>query len=94
MSAQHFLTIAGRWRQHVEASGIDKALPRREQGLAMLMFYAGFSAALDAGLEVAEFPEDEAMMPFARSSSVRERILLVAPRILKDPVSWRFSGLK
>jgi len=34
------------------------------------------------------------MMPFARSSSVRERILLVAPRILKEPVIWRFSGLK
>ena len=61
MSAQKFLTIAGRWREHVKASGIDKALPKREQGLAMMMFYAGFSAALDAGLEVAELPEDEAM---------------------------------
>ena len=57
----NFSTIAGRWRQHVAASGIDKALPRREQGLAMLMFYAGFAAALDAAIEVAEFPEDEAV---------------------------------
>jgi len=56
-----FRTVAGRWKQHVEASGIDKSLPRKEQALAMLMFYAGFSASLDAALEVAAFPEDEAI---------------------------------
>lgn len=56
-----FLTIAGRWKQHVQASAIDKALPRKEQALAMLMFYAGFSAALDAAMEVAAFEEGEAI---------------------------------
>lgn len=82
MSAQQFLTIAGRWKQHVEASGIDKALPRREQGLAMLMFYAGFSAALDAGLEVAEFPEDEAMQLLTAMHTEVKQIEAMATRIL------------
>lgn len=56
-----FRTIAGRWRDHVAASGIDKALPKREQALAMMMFYAGVAAALEAGMEVAQFPEAEAV---------------------------------
>jgi hypothetical protein len=82
VSAQQFLTIAGRWRQHVEASGIDKALPRREQGLAMLMFYAGFSAALDAGLEVAEFPEDEAMQLLSAMHTEVKQVEAMATRVL------------
>ena len=61
---KEFLTIAGRWREHVRISGLDKALPPRELSLAMLMFYAGFSACLDAGLEIAEFPDDQAMKLF------------------------------
>lgn len=60
MSGQ-FLTIAGRWKQHVAASGLDKTLPRKEQAHAMLMFYAGFSAALEATSEVATFEEAEAV---------------------------------
>lgn len=55
-----FLTIAGRWKRNAAISGIDK-FPRKEQALAMMMFYAGFSAALEANLEIAEFPEDEAV---------------------------------
>lgn len=82
MSAQQFLTIAGRWKQHVEASGIDKALPRREQGLAMLMFYAGFSAALDAGLEAAEFPEDEAMQLLSAMHTEVKQVEAMATRVL------------
>ena len=82
MSSAEFRTIAGRWRQHVEASGIDKALPKREQGLAMLMFYAGFSAALDAGLEVAEFPEDEAMQLLPAMHTEVKQIEALAARIL------------
>ena len=61
MSTAKFLSIAGRWQEHVKASGIDKTLPKKELGLAMLMFYAGFSAALDATAEAADFPEAEAM---------------------------------
>lgn len=61
MSTGQFLSIAGRWQQHVKATGIDKTLPRKELGLAMLMFYAGFSAALDATAETADYPEGEAV---------------------------------
>ena len=61
MSNGTFLTVAGRWKHHVQASKIDRSLTRREQALAMLMFYAGFSAALDATMEVAEFDEQEAV---------------------------------
>lgn len=56
-----FRTISGRWKQHVAATGIDHSLSRRQQSLAMLMFYAGFSAGLDAVIEMSEFPENEAM---------------------------------
>lgn len=56
-----FRTIAERWRDHVAVSGIDKALLKQELALAILMFYAGFSAALDAGTEVAAFSDAEAV---------------------------------
>lgn len=59
--APTFLSIAGRWRQHVAASGMDKRLSKRDQALAMMMFYAGFSASLDASMELAEYPEEQAM---------------------------------
>lgn len=67
MSTNHkpFLSVAARWREHVRVSGLDKALPPRELSLAMLMFYAGFSASLDAGLEIAEFSDDQAMRLFS-----------------------------
>lgn len=81
MSGQEFLTIAGRWRQHVAASGLDKALPKREQSLAMMMFYAGFSAALDAGLEVADYPEDEAMQLLAALHTEVKQIEALATRV-------------
>jgi hypothetical protein len=61
MSGNQFLTIAGRWRQHVQAGGLDKVMPKEQQRFAMLMFYAGFGAALEAANEVAAFPEGEAM---------------------------------
>lgn len=54
-------TVAGRWRLHVNASGMEQVLSKQEQGLAMLMFYAGFGAALDAALELAEFEEETAV---------------------------------
>lgn len=82
MSAQQFLTIAGRWRQHVDASGIDKALSKRELDLAMLMFYAGFSASLDAGLEVSEFPEDEAMQLLTALHTEVKQVEAMVSRIL------------
>lgn len=82
MSGQQFLTIAGRWRQHVASSGIDKALPKREQGLAMMMFYAGFSAALEAGIEVAEFPEDEAVQLLSALHTEVKQVEALATRAL------------
>lgn len=81
MSAQ-FLTIAGRWKQHLTASGMDKALPTREQGLAMLMFYAGFSAALDASMEAAGFPEAEAMHLLNAMHTEVKQVEALAARIL------------
>ena len=77
-----FLTIAGRWQQHVKASGIDKALPTREQGLAMLMFYAGFSASLDATMEVADFPEDQAMELLSALHAEVKQVEAMAARLL------------
>lgn len=56
-----FLSITGRWKQHVEQSGMDKTMSERDQSLGMLMFYAGFSASLEASVEIAEYPEDQAM---------------------------------
>jgi len=77
-----FLTIAGRWKQHVQASGIDKALPRREQVLAMLMFYAGFSASLDATLEVAQFDEAEAVQLLEALRTEVRQVEAMATRIV------------
>ena len=82
MTDKSFRTIAGRWRDHVAASGIDKSMPRREQALAMLMFYAGFAAALDAGLEVAEFPEREAMQLLTAMHTEVKQIEALATRVL------------
>ncbi len=82
MNGKQFLTIAGRWRQHVEASGIDKSLPRSEQALAMLMFYAGFSAALDANLEIAEFSEAEAMQLLSALHTEVQQIEAMATHML------------
>ena len=77
-----FLTVAGRWKQHVAASGIDQKLPKREQALAMLMFYAGFSAALEAALEVAEFEENEAMHLLQALQTEVEQVEAMASRLL------------
>ena len=59
-----FLTIAGRWRQRAEQSGLNK-LPTRDQALCVAMFYAGFSAALEANMEVADYEDYVAMRLFA-----------------------------
>lgn len=61
MTPDKFLTIAGRWKQCSAAAGLDKVLERREQALAMAMFFAGFSASLEAGIEIAAYPQEEAM---------------------------------
>lgn len=79
---KQFLSIAGRWRQHVAASGIDKSLPKHEQSLAVLMFYAGFSAALDANLEIAELEEDEAVQILIALDAEVKQIEAMAARIL------------
>lgn len=59
-SPKPFLTIAERWREHARISNMDKALTKRDLTLAMVMFHAGFSASLDAGLEIADFDDDRA----------------------------------
>lgn len=82
-----FLTVAGRWKQHVAASGIDKALPRREQALAMLMFYAGFSAALDAGLKIADLPDADAVHLLVALQAEVKQMEAMAARILSGTVT-------
>lgn len=77
-----FLSIAGRWRKHVAAAKLDTVLPKREQALAMLMFYAGFSAALDAAQEVAMFSEDEAISLLTKLSEEVLTVEAIAGRVL------------
>lgn len=74
MGTKQFRTIAGRWREHAKAAGLEQ-LPRAEQAKAMLMFYAGFGAALDASIELADFHEIEAMHML---SSLHKEVKLVA----------------
>jgi hypothetical protein len=59
VSRDQFLTIKGRWARCVAASGLDKILSRREQALAMMCFYSGFSACIEANVEMAELPDDQ-----------------------------------
>jgi hypothetical protein len=77
-----YATIAGRWKHHVAASGIDKTLPRKEQALAMLMFYAGFSAALDATTELAAFDEAEAVQILQALHTEVKQVEAMATRLL------------
>lgn len=74
MTSKQFLTISGRWKQHAQAAGLDQR-PREEQAKAMLLFFAGFSAALDATMEIAELDELEAMRML---SCMHEEVKLVA----------------
>ncbi|MGL4526737.1 MAG: hypothetical protein ACRCUC_07150 [Aestuariivirga sp.] len=56
-----FLTVAGRWANH--RAILERAGMQREQlTFAMMCFYAGFAAALEAGLEIADEPEDSALV--------------------------------
>jgi hypothetical protein len=80
--AKEFLTIAGRWKQQVHASRIYETLPRQERALAMLMFYAGFSAALDAGSEAAAFPDGEAVRLLAALHTELQQVESMATRVL------------
>lgn len=82
MSNPQFLTIAGRWRQHAAAGGIEQRLSNRDQALAMMMFYAGFSAALDAALELAEYPEGEAMQLMMALSKEVQQVESMAAQLL------------
>lgn len=82
MSPTQFLTIAGRWKQHTEVSGLNKALPRREQALAMMMFYAGFSAALEATVELADFEEEDAMRLLSALHAEKDQVTSLAERLL------------
>jgi hypothetical protein len=84
MSTIKFRSIAGRWRDHVAASGIDKSLPRTEQALAMMMFYAGFAASLEAGVEVAQFPEAEAVQLLEALHQEAKMIEALAASLLRE----------
>jgi hypothetical protein len=76
-----FKTIAGRWREHVDAAKLDR-LPRDEQARAMLMFYAGFAASLQAGMEIADYPEEEAMRYLSALHAEARQVEALAERLV------------
>lgn len=84
-NAKQFRTIAGRWKMHAEVSKLDR-LTERDQTLAMLMFFAGFSAALDATMEVADFPEGDAMQLLSHLHGEVEQIEAMATRFMSGVV--------
>ena len=53
-------TVAQRWVEASAASGVA-ALPAAQRAPYMLMFYSGFTACVQATMELAELPEAEAM---------------------------------
>lgn len=55
-----FLSVKGRWARCMARSGLDKVADSQTQGLAMMTFYAGFAACLEATLELGDRPDDEA----------------------------------
>jgi len=75
-----FLTIAGRWAFASKQSGIDR-LPRKEQTLCLLMFYAGFGCALEATTELAAFDEASAVGLLRALHSEVETVEAVATRL-------------
>jgi hypothetical protein len=83
VSRGEFLSVAGRWKQHVALTRIDNILPPREFALATLMFYAGFATALEASIELADLSEDEAVrllqalhVEIAQLTAIAQRTLM------------------
>lgn len=54
-----FRTVAGRWKHASEVSGLASKLPKAELTLAMMMFYAGFQASMEAFMEIADNYSEE-----------------------------------
>ena len=75
-----FKTIAGRWQECSTAAGLPDKVGRRDLAFAMGMFYAGFRAAQEAHIEIADYPEDVAMKLFA---SLDAEVKLVADVIAR-----------
>lgn len=77
-------SITGRWKQHAAVSGIDK-WPAKEKSLAMMMFFAGFSAAFEAFTgEVADLPEAQAMHVMSAMQQEIAQIESLASQILGE----------
>lgn len=53
-----FLSIKGRFEKQRPQLA---SLPPKEQALCLIMFYAGFAACLEAGLELADIEERQAV---------------------------------
>jgi hypothetical protein len=53
-------TIENRWLKHVKASNLG-ALSVRDQLMCKMMFFAGFSDSLNAGMEIAALDEEPAV---------------------------------
>ena len=77
MSNKQFRTIAGRWKDHVQAAGLEELQTRD-----MLLFYAGFAAALDATMELAEHDDLRAMRILSSLHSEAKAIAATAAAVI------------
>lgn len=66
-------TIENRWTKHVKASNLD-ALQLRDQLLCKMMFFAGFSDSLSAGMEIAALDEEPALAQLHAYHSECDRV--------------------
>lgn len=64
-AGDRLLSIRGRLDRCIAASKLDQAVDAKTLQLAKGMFYAGFAAALEANMEIAELDEASAMRCFA-----------------------------
>lgn len=77
-----FLTIAGRWKQHVELTGLDKVVDKATLQRLMLMFYAGFTACQEAQMEIAAYPENDAMQLMSALMTEGQQVAALAERVV------------
>lgn len=80
-AAPPFLSIRERWQRH--ASAVAK-LPAGVQGLAQLMFFAGFSDGMEACIETGQYDEDTAMQLLQALHSENGAMAATALEVLLD----------
>lgn len=77
-----FRSVAQRWADCCKRSGMD-AIPKPEKARGMLLFYAGFYAALEANMELADLSDEQAMRVLtAMHAEMRQFEALVTQAVL------------